>query len=279
MIIFDEYKLTETTIAERLKTISLDLPEEEQAGVLKTILGCIDLTSLEGSDTEEKIISVCRKARTIHEINPEWPNVAAVCFYPPFVKTAKKELAGSDVHVASVAGAFPSGQSPIEVKLQEVKFAVEQGADEIDMVISRGKLLEGEHQQVFDEIAAIKKVCGAVHLKVILETGELQNIGNIRKAAEIAINAGGDFIKTSTGKIQPAATPEVFLVMADTVREYFDKTGKKIGLKPAGGISTPEQALQYYTIVLQILGEGWLSKNFFRIGASRLTDRVIEKLS
>lgn len=279
MILFDTYKHNEQEIADRVQQIlSIKLNTDEERKAMSTILSCIDLTTLEGSDTSEKISTICKKARSIHEIADGLPDVAAVCFYPTFVMQAKKELEGSDVQVASVAGAFPAGQSPIEVKVQEVKFAVEEGADEIDMVISRGKMLEGDHQQVFDEIAAIKAACGKAHLKVILETGELQSLENIRKASELAINAGADFIKTSTGKIQPAATPEAFLVMADTVREYYDKTGKQIGLKPAGGVSTPEQALVYYRIVSKILGTHWLHKKLFRIGASRLTDKVIDVL-
>lgn len=246
--------------------------------MMASVLGCIDLTSLEGSDTNEKIIAICRKAKTIADTGKGLPNVAAVCFYPPFVSTAKKELEGTDIKVASVAGAFPGGQSPIHVKTEEVKFAVGEGADEIDMVISRGKFLEGAFGVVFDEIAAIKEVCGPARLKVILETGELQTVKNIRKASEIAIDAGADFIKTSTGKVSPAATAEAFIVMADTVKEYFEKTGKMIGLKPAGGISTPEQAITYYQLLHAIAGENWLNKNFFRVGASRLTDELIKKL-
>jgi deoxyribose-phosphate aldolase len=279
MIEFDPYPYS----IEEIKTRKEQFLSEKQNGfttrsALNTILGCIDLTTLEGSDTKEKIVSICRKARTISDTGKGLPDVAAVCFYPPFVRIAKKELEGTDVKVASVAGAFPGGQSPIHVKIQEVKFAVEEGADEIDMVISRGKFLEGEHDVVFDEISAIKDACGHAHLKVILETGELQSVQNIRKASELAINAGADFIKTSTGKILPAATPEAAIIMADTIKEFYDKTGEMIGLKPAGGISTPDQALIYYQLLHAIAGEKWLNKNFFRVGASRLTDELIKKL-
>jgi deoxyribose-phosphate aldolase len=279
MIEFDPYPYS----IEEIKTRKEQFLSEKQNGfttrsALNTILGCIDLTTLEGSDTKEKIVSICRKARTISDTGKGLPDVAAVCFYPPFVRIAKKELEGTDVKVASVAGAFPGGQSPIHVKIQEVKFAVEEGADEIDMVISRGKFLEGEHDVVFDEISAIKDACGHAHLKVILETGELQTVQNIRKASELAINAGADFIKTSTGKILPAATPEAAIIMADTIKEFYDKTGEMIGLKPAGGISTPDQALIYYQLLHAIAGEKWLNKNFFRVGASRLTDELIKKL-
>jgi deoxyribose-phosphate aldolase len=279
MIEFDTY----TYSIEEIKIRKEQLLSAKQNGftertTLTTILGCIDLTSLEGSDTNEKIISICRKAKTLSDTRKGLPHVAAVCFYPPFVRIAKKELKGTDVKVASVAGGFPGGQSPIHIKTEEAKFAVAEGADEIDMVISRGKLLEGEYQVVFDEIAAIKEACGAAHLKVILETGELQSVENIRKASELAIDAGADFIKTSTGKISPAATPEAFIVMADTVKEHFLKTGKMIGLKPAGGISTPEQAITYYQLLHAIAGKEWVNKNYFRIGASRLLDELIKKL-
>jgi deoxyribose-phosphate aldolase len=279
MIEFDPYPYSIEEIKTRKEQFLSAKPDGfTDRTLLTTILGCIDLTSLEGSDTKEKIISICRKARTISEAGKGLPNVAAVCFYPPFVRIAKKELEGTDIKVASVAGAFPGGQSPIHVKIQEVKFAIDEGADEIDMVISRGKFLEGENIVVFDEIAAIKEACGNAHLKVILETGELQSVQNIRKASELAIGAGADFIKTSTGKITPAATHEAFMVMADTVKEYFDKTGKIIGLKPAGGISTPEQAIIYFQLMLAIAGSNWANKNFFRIGASRLTDELISIL-
>ena len=244
----------------------------------KKILSIIDLTILEGSDTENKIISLCDKAKEYKLKGKGIPNVAAVCVYPPFVRIAKKNLEDTGIKVASVAGAFPSGQSPLFVKIEEVKYAINEGADEIDMVISRGKFLEGNFQEVFDEIAAIKEVCGDIHLKVILETGELESLINIRKASEIAINAGADFIKTSTGKISPAATEPAFIVMLDTIKEYYEKTDKMIGVKPAGGISEPWQALNYLVLVKDILGDKWLDKNYFRIGASRLADKVLDQI-
>jgi deoxyribose-phosphate aldolase len=279
MYTFKNYSLSEKELVERIdQATKMVLDEASETKALKTILNCIDLTTLEGSDTKKKITELCHKARNIHEHGPAFPNVAAVCFYPPFVSLAKTELNGSSVHVASVAGAFPAGQSPLQIKLEEVKYAVNEGADEIDMVISRGKFLERDYDTVFDEIAAIKNVCGRAHLKVILETGELHTISNIRKASEIAILAGADFIKTSTGKIQPAASLEALMIMADTVKEFYDQTGKIIGLKPAGGISTCEQALKYFMVVKQAAGDQWLNNTFFRIGASRLTDQVIDRL-
>ena len=202
--------------------------------------------------------------------------MAAVCVYPPFVRQCKTELIGKDINVASVAGAFPSGQSPLSVKLAEIKYAVCEGADEIDMVISRGKFLEGKYKEVYEEIFAIKEVCNKAHVKVILETGELQTPENIRKASEIAILAGGDFIKTSTGKMQPAATELAAVIMCETIHEYFRMTGVRIGFKPAGGISEPEVAVRYYNIVESILGQEWLNKHLFRIGASRLVDNLLK---
>ena len=252
---------------------------EEKKKMLSKILSVIDLTTLEGSDNDEKVKAVCKKAKSIKNMQKGVSNVAAVCFYPTFVGLAKANLTkSSGVSVAAVAGAFPSGQSPLNLRLAEVKYAIDEGADEIDMVISRGKFLAGEYGFVYDEIAAIKEICGDARLKVILETGELQTVQNIRKASEIAISAGADFLKTSTGKIQPAATPEAFFIMAETVKEYFDLTGRKIGLKAAGGVYTPEQALNYYRIVSTLLGKGWLNKNLFRIGASRLVDNILDSL-
>lgn len=276
---FDPYKrnirdiqtqITETQKGSEVLTLSRE--------VLCKILSVVDLTTLEGADTSARIISLCDKAKSFHLAGEGIPDVAAVCFYPPFIRTAKAELKGADINVASVAGAFPSGQSPLHLRVEEVKFAIQEGADEIDMVISRGKFLEGEYNFVFDEIAAIKEACGNVHLKVILETGELESVENIRVASQIAIEAGADFIKTSTGKIQPAATLESLFIMAETVKEYFEKTGRKIGIKPAGGISTPEQALQYLNIMQAILGPAWINKSLFRIGASRLTDKLLARI-
>ena len=206
------------------------------------------------------------------------PTVAAICVYPSYVSTAKKALQGSDIKVASVSTAFPSGQSSLEAKLTETKFAVEQGADEIDMVISRGQFLAGNYQYVFDEIASVKEACGQAHLKVILETGELDTLDNVRKASEIAMFAGADFIKTSTGKIQPAATMQVTYVMLDAIQDFYLRTGKMIGIKPAGGISTAKIALQYLVILNEVLGEKWMNKNYFRFGASSLVNDILMQL-
>ncbi|MDD3720879.1 MAG: deoxyribose-phosphate aldolase [Lutibacter sp.] len=245
---------------------------------LKLALSMIDLTTLEGKDTTRKVQQLCYKAMHPHDTLKNIPTVAAICVYPAFVKEAKKALHGSDIQVASVATAFPSGQSSLEVKLLDTKFAVDQGADEIDMVISRGEFLAGNYQYVFDEIAAVKEACGKAHLKVILETGELDTLDNVRKASEIAIYAGADFIKTSTGKIQPAATLQVTYVMLNAIKDYYLKTGKMIGMKPAGGISTSKIALQYLVMLNEVLGEKWMNKNYFRFGASSLTNDILMQL-
>lgn len=276
MATFDPYHRSFPEIHNLITGILSDpSTRKESREILCQLLSMVDLTSLEGSDTSNRIISVCEKAKNFHRSGPDIPDVAAVCFYPPFIRLAKKELKGTGIQVASVAGAFPSGQSPLDVKIEEVRYAVREGADEIDTVISRGKFLEGEYNFVFDEIAAIKEACGEAHLKVILETGELVSVEHIRKASQIAIEAGADFIKTSTGKIQPAATEEAFFIMAETIREYHQKTGKRIGIKPAGGISTPGQALRYLNILVAMAGPAWIDKSLFRIGASRLTDSLL----
>ncbi|MBU1011700.1 MAG: deoxyribose-phosphate aldolase [Bacteroidetes bacterium] len=271
------YHINEDEIKSRLnKILNQKNSSDEKLEIYRQILGMIDLTALEGSDTNKKITKLCEMAQSFHLAGKNIPDVAAICVYPPFVALAKSRLSGSNIQIASVAGAFPSGQSPIKVKLAEISYAIEQGADEIDMVISRGKFLEGDYQTVYDEIAAISEVCKDVHLKVILETGELETLKNIKRASVIAISAGADFIKTSTGKIQPAATTEAFLVMLDAIKEHYQKTNKKIGIKPAGGISEPEQAIQYYLLVKDVLGEEWLNPQLFRFGASRLASKILD---
>lgn len=245
---------------------------------LHLALSMIDLTTLEGKDTAEKVKRLCYKAGHLHGSLVGLPSVAAVCVYPNFVRVAKKELQGSGINIASVSTAFPSGQSTLEVKLSDTKFAVEEGADEVDMVISRGKFLSGEYNFVYDEIAAVKEVCGTAHLKVILETGELDTLDNIRKASDIAMYAGADFIKTSTGKISPAATMPVTFVMLNAIKDYYNKTGIKVGMKPAGGISTAKIALQYLVMLNETLGEAWMNKDLFRFGASSLANDILMQL-
>lgn len=245
---------------------------------LKLALSMIDLTTLEGKDTPGKVRQLCYKALHLHDKLSDIPTVAAVCVYPTYVKIAKEALKGSAIQVASVATAFPSGQSSRETKIIDTKFAVDEGADEIDMVISRGEFLAGEYNFVFDEIAAVKEACGAAHLKVILETGELDTLDNVRKASEIAMYAGADFIKTSTGKIQPAATMPVTYVMLDAIKDFHLKTGKIIGMKPAGGISTSKIALQYLVMLNEVLGEQWMNSTYFRFGASSLANDILMQL-
>jgi len=251
--------------------------ESKMQGMLLA-LNMIDLTTLEGKDTAGKVKQMCYKALHLADDIEGLPTVAAVCVYPNHVKTAKKALQGSSVKIASVATAFPSGNSSRKIKLEDVKIAVTNGADEVDMVISRGEFLAGNYNFVFDEIAAIKEACGSTRLKVILETGELSTLDNVRKASDIAIHAGADFIKTSTGKIQPAATMPVTLVMLQAIKDYYDETGIMIGMKPAGGISTSKQALQYLVMLYETLGEKWMTNEWFRFGASSLANDILLQL-
>lgn len=254
------------------------IKKESKVNGLKMVLSMIDLTTLEGKDTVGKVKQLCYKAMHLHDALPGLPTVAAVCVYPSMVKTAVKALEGSGIKVASVATAFPSGQAPRVVKLRDTRFAVNEGADEIDMVISRGKFHEGEYGYVFDEIAAIKEACGDARLKVILETGELGNFDKVRRASDIAMHAGADFIKTSTGKIQPAATMPVTLVMLEAIRDFYYATGKMVGMKPAGGISKSKLALHYLVMLKEVLGDDWLSNEWFRFGASSLANDVLMQL-
>lgn len=246
---------------------------------LKLAVSMMDLTTLEGKDTPGKVAFLCRKA--LQPLDPVYqvPCCGAVCVYPNMVRHARRFLGvDSPVHLASVATGFPSGQYPLPTKLAEVRRAVGDGADEIDMVIDRCAFLAGEHAKMFDEIAAVKTACGAAHLKVILETGELVTYDNVRLASQIAMEAGADFIKTSTGKVQPAATMPVTLVMLEAIRDYFLATGVRIGMKPAGGIRTSKQALHYLVMVKETLGDDWLTPDLFRFGASTLVNDVLMQI-
>ncbi len=254
------------------------IKNETKINGLKLALNMIDLTTLEGKDTDGKVQQLCYKARHLHDAYPGLPTVAAVCVYPSMVGIAKKALGNSGIKVASVATAFPSGQSSRDVKLRDTKFAINQGADEIDMVISRGKFHQGEYNFVFDEIAAIKEACGKARLKVILETGELGSYDKVRRASDIAMYAGADFIKTSTGKISPAATMPVTLVMLEAIRDFYYKTGKMIAMKPAGGISKSKLALHYLVMLNEVLGEEWMNNEWFRFGASSLANDILMQL-
>lgn len=254
------------------------IKNESKMQGLKMALSMIDLTTLEGKDTPGKVKQMCYKAAHLHDQYPDLPTVAAVCVYPSMVKIAQEELKGSNIQIASVATAFPSGQSTLEIKLNDTKFAVDQGATEIDMVISRGKFLSGDYNFVFDEICAIKEACGKARLKVILETGELVTLENVRKASDLAIHAGADFIKTSTGKIQPAATMQVTFVMLMAIKDHFNATGKMVGMKPAGGISTAKLALHNLVMVKEVLGPKWLNNGWFRFGASSLANDILMQI-
>jgi deoxyribose-phosphate aldolase len=246
-----------------------------KAEAIDLAIRMVDLTTLEGADTPGKVRAMCAKAVHPDPGDPSVPKVAAVCVYPDLVAQAVDALKGSGVKVASVATSFPSGRSSLDVKTTETAFAVAAGADEIDMVIDRGAFLAGDYVKVFEEIVAIKAACGAAHLKVILETGELSTYDNVRRASWLAMLAGGDFIKTSTGKVQPAATLPVTLIMLEAVRDFLAMTGRKVGVKPAGGIRTTKDAIKMLVLVNETVGEGWLSPDWFRLGASTLLNDLL----
>tara|TARA_B100000745_G_scaffold297203_1_gene243775 strand:- start:134 stop:1033 length:900 start_codon:yes stop_codon:yes gene_type:complete len=260
------------------RLFSRSIKKESKMQALYLALSMIDLTTLEGKDSEGKVKQLCYKASHLHYKHPGLPNVAAICVYPTMVPIAKKALEGTGINVASVATAFPSGMADINAKLDEVKSVVDAGADEVDMVISRGRFLNGDYEYVSDEISQVKDACGKAHLKVILETGELVTLDNVQLASDIAMEAGADFIKTSTGKVSPAATPPVVLTMLEAIRDFQIKTGKKIGMKPAGGISTAKQAIQYLVMIKETLGDDWLSPNLFRFGASSLANDILMQI-
>ena len=260
----------------RFQTRSVKKASKVEA--LKLILSMIDLTTLEGQDTPGKVTQLCQKAIHLHDALPGLPHVAAICVYPTMVSVAKEALTGHDINIASVATAFPSGMSTLKVKLDDTRMAVKAGATEIDMVISRGKFLAGDYRYVFDEIVAVKEACGDAHLKVILETGELGTLDRVREASVLAMHAGADFIKTSTGKIQPAATMQVTLVMLQAISDYYKETGKMIGMKPAGGISTSKLAIHYLVMLHETLGNAWMTPEWFRFGASSLANDVLMQL-
>jgi deoxyribose-phosphate aldolase len=257
---------------------SRSIKKSAKVDALKLILSMIDLTTLEGQDTPGKVTQLCQKAIHLHDALPGLPHVAAVCVYPTMVSVARDALEGHDINIASVATAFPSGMSALKVKLDDTRMAVKAGATEIDMVISRGRFLCGDYRYVFDEIVAVKEACGDAHLKVILETGELGTLDRVRKASVLAMHAGADFIKTSTGKIQPAATMQVTLVMLQAIRDYYKETGKMVGMKPAGGISTSKLAIHYLVMLHETLGNAWMTPEWFRFGASSLANDVLMQL-
>jgi deoxyribose-phosphate aldolase len=242
---------------------------------LRMALSMIDLTTLEGKDTPGKVRQMCYKAQHLHDQAEGLPTVAAVCVFPTMVGVAKTALVNTSIKVAAVSTAFPAGQAPFEVKKLDTLHAVEHGADEIDMVISRGRFLAGDYNFVYDEIAAIKELCGTARLKVIFETGELDSLDQVKRVSTLAIAAGADFIKTSTGKIQPAATFPVVLTMLNAIKDHYEKTGQMIGMKPAGGISSAKIALQHLLLVKEVLGEAWLNNEWYRFGASSLANDLL----
>ena len=279
--ILDEYSTapTEEEVARAIKKIT-----EEKVGknrnkeALKTIYSCLDLTSLKCTDNAESILTLTEEVNNFEEKYPDLKNVAAICVYPNFANIVSQSLEAESVEVACVSGGFPSSQTFSEVKIAETALALQDGATEIDIVLSIGKLLSGDYESLCDEIQELKSVCGEKHLKVILETGALKSAENIKKASILSIYSGADFIKTSTGKESPAATPEAAYVMCSTIKEYYQKTGRKIGFKPAGGINTVHDALVYYTIVKELLGEEWLNNRLFRLGTSRLANQCLSEI-
>lgn len=251
------------------------IKRESKLFALDLAIRVCDLTTLEGQDTPGKVTALCSKALRPDPGDPSVPSVASVCVYPTLVPHARARLDGSTVKVCSVATGFPSGQVPTDLKIQETRWVAEQGADEIDMVIDRGAFLAGRYAKVYDEICRVKEACGSAHLKVILETGELATYDNVRRASLLAIAAGADFVKTSTGKVQPAATLPVTLVMLEAVRDVHQETGRHVGVKAAGGIRTAKQAVQYLVLVNETVGSDWLTPDLFRFGASSLLNDVL----
>ena len=254
------------------------MQENNTKEVKKFLFNCIDLTTLKCTDSEESVMRFTEKVNEFVDKYPDLKNVAAICVYPNMAETVNSTLEADDVKIACVSGGFPSSQTFTEVKVAETAMALHAGADEIDIVIPVGKFLSGDYEGMCDEIEELKDVCGDKHLKVILETGALGSSENIKKASILAMYSGADFIKTSTGKEKPAATPEAAYVMCQAIKEYFLETGRKVGFKPAGGINTVEDALAYYTIVKEVLGKEWLTNEFFRLGTSRLANLLLPEI-
>ena len=263
------------TVARTAALATRSIKRESKLAALDLAVTMVDLTTLEGADTPGKVTGLCAKARRPDPADPAVPPVAAVCVYPDMVGVAKAALAGSGVGVASVATAFPSGRASLAVKLADVGDAVAAGADEVDMVIDRGAFLAGRYGQVYEEIRAVRQACGGAHLKVILETAELATLDNVSRASWLAMLAGADFIKTSTGKVSPAATPQVVLVMLAAVRDYEQATGRRVGVKAAGGIRTAKDAIRYLVLVNETAGTPWMSPALFRFGASSLLNDLL----
>lgn len=278
--VLSEYSAAESNeaVASKVKMIEEKVEENNTLEVKKLLFNCIDLTTLKCTDSEESVLKFTEKVNEFDEKYPDIKNVAAICVYPNFAKIVSQSLEVENVGIACVSGGFPSSQTFQEIKIAETAMAVHEGATEIDIVLSVGKFLSGDYEGVCDEIQELKSVCGDKHLKVILETGALNSAENIKKASILSMYSGADFIKTSTGKESPAATPEAAYVMCSTIKEYYAKTGRKIGFKPAGGINTVKDALVYYTIVKEVLGEEWLNNEYFRLGTSRLANLLLSEI-
>src|SRR3989440_10753461 len=271
--------IDQVALEERAGTLAKrSIKREAKVFALELAVRMTDLTTLEGADTPGKVAALCSKAIRPDPSDPNVPSVAAVCVFPNLVPTAVERLAGSGVKVASVATYFPSGQAPLDVKVREVEDVVAMGADEVDMVIDRGAFLSGRYAKVFDEIVQVKEACGDAHLKVILEVTELGTYDNVRRASLLAMAAGGDFIKTSTGKLPGAATLPVQLVMLEAIRDVYEETGRKVGMKPAGGIRNSKNAIQYLVQVHETLGPDWLTPDLYRIGASSLLNDILMQI-
>lgn len=282
---YDEMlKLYDTSVSDEevkekvAKLIEEKVPENDNEEVKKLLFNCIDLTTLKTTDSEESVLKFTEKVNEFDDKYPDLPSVAAICVYPCFAQIVSQSLEVEEVGIACVSAGFPSSQTFPEIKVAETALALKDGATEIDIVISVGKFLSGDYEGMCDEIAEIKDVCGEHHLKVILETGALGSCSNIKKASLLAMYSGADFIKTSTGKQEPAATPEAAYVMCNAIKEYYKQTGTKIGFKPAGGINSVRDAIIYYTIVKEVLGEEWLSNKTFRLGTSRLANLLLSEI-
>lgn len=272
-------QLSDADIQARVaELIEKKVPENNTEEVKKFLFNCIDLTTLNSTDSDESVMRFTEKVNQFDDEFPDLKNVAAICVYPNFADIVKNTLEVDGVNIACVSGGFPSSQTFIEVKIAETALAIADGADEIDIVISVGKFLSGDYETMCEEIQELKETCKEHHLKVILETGALKSAANIKKASLLAMYSGADFIKTSTGKQQPAATPEAAYVMCEAIKEYYQKTGNKIGFKPAGGINTVNDAIVYYTIVKELLGEEWLDNSLFRLGTSRLANLLLSDI-
>ena len=274
-----DYNLKEEEVREAVKKIIAEkVPENDTPEVKRFLMGSVELTTLKTTDSDESVMAFTERVNKFDETYPDLPHVATICVYPCFAKTVAETLEVEGVEIACVSGSFPSSQALLEVKVAETALAVKDGATEIDIVLSVGKFLQGDYETVADEISELKAVCGNKKMKVILETGCLKTAENIKKASVLSMYAGADYIKTSTGKLEPAATPEAAYVMCQAIKEYYEQTGIQIGFKPAGGLNSVMDALIMYTIVKEVLGEQWLTNQWFRMGTSRLANLLLSEV-